>query len=64
MSCGGLALFSILTVALYSEIYVIHNVPLQDTAFIYYWGNAKKMNFSLATSNCQKNDCRFRKRAL
>lgn len=26
-SCGGLA-FSVLTVALYSEIYVIHNVPL------------------------------------
>lgn len=52
------ALFSILIVALYSEIYVIHNVPLkQDIAFIYYRGDAKKMNVSLGTSNCQENDC-------
>lgn len=65
MSCGGLALFSILTVALCSEMCVIHHVPLQqDTAFLYYWGNTKKMNFSLGTSNCQKNDCRIRKCAL
>lgn len=60
MSSGGLALFFILTVVLYSKmLYVIHNVLLeQDTAFIYYWGNAKKMNFPLGTSNCQRNDCR------
>lgn len=51
-------LFSILIVALYSETYVIHNVPFkQDIAFIYYRGNAKKMNVSLGTSNCQENDC-------
>lgn len=27
-------------------------------------GNTKKMNFSLSTSNCQKNDYRIRKCAL
>lgn len=65
-SCGVLELFFILTIALYSKIlYVIHNVLLkQDTSFIYYWGNAKKMNFPLGTSNCQRNDCRFRKCAI
>lgn len=62
----SLALFSILTVLLHSKtLYVIHNVLLQqDTAFMYYWGNAKKMDFPLGTSNCQRNDCRFRRCAL
>lgn len=66
MSCGFGIVSHLNSCSVFWDIYMWFIMyHCNKTQLLYITGgNAKKMNFSLSTSNCQKNDYRIRKCAL